>query len=126
MAKKPAHHVLDIYGAHLWLAVTPRQWAKLVDRFEGSIDEDDRDSIGATALILDSKSSTPHIVVWLDVDRFGDDALGCVETTAHEATHVATLLLTHLRHTIRSIDEPHAYLVGWVTRWMLEQIPWKK
>lgn len=119
--RQPVHHVLDVYGAHLWLATGPKQLRRLSDKFE---DDGLGGGLGTTSLILDQQRHTPHVVIWIDVEAHAADALALVQTCAHEAAHVATMLLRHIGHTIRSEDEPHAYLVGWVTAWILEQIDW--
>jgi hypothetical protein len=111
------------YGAELHLATTERQWATLAARFE--LDEDDNNGVGTTTLVLDREKFVPHLVVWLDVATIGDDALGMVTTCAHEAAHVAGMLLDHVRESYDGASEAFAYLVGWVTRWLIEAVDWK-
>ncbi len=124
-SKAPAHHVLDVYGAHVWLAWTPKQWRKLMRTFD-SLEESDRDSLGSTCVVLDREHPfEPHLVVWIDLESHGGDALSLVRSASHEAAHVASMLLSHLGHKLVAEDEPHAYLVGWATAWIIEQIEWK-
>lgn len=117
------HHVLDVYGAELHLATTDRQWAKLVRRFNGGLEEDPDDRVGATALMVDDGRA--HLVMWLDAGTVGDDALGMVTLCAHEATHAAAMLLDHVRQPYDGESEALAYLVGWLTGWLIEAVDWK-
>jgi hypothetical protein len=119
------HHVLDVYDAELHLATTPRQWDALVRRFDGGLEPDDCNGVGTTTLVLDREKYVPHLIVWIDAATIGDNALGMVTTCAHEAAHVATMLLDHVRESYDGESEALAYLVGWVTRWLIEGVEWK-
>lgn len=119
------HHVLDVYGAELHLATTERQWDALVRRFDGGLEDDDHVSLGATCLVLDRELAKAHLVVWLDADTIGADALGMVVTCAHEAAHAAGMLLDHIRQPYNGESEAFAYLVGWITGWLIEAVDWK-
>lgn len=117
-------HVLDVYDAELHLATTERQWAALVRRFEGALAAEDIASVGACAFTVDT-SWTPHLVFWLHADLIGDNALGMVTTCAHEAAHGAAMLLDHVGQSYDGKSEALAYLVGWLTRWLIEGVEWK-
>jgi hypothetical protein len=119
------HHVLDVYDAELHLATTEREWARLVRRFEGTLEPDDCNGVGTTTLVLDRERFRPHLVIWVDLTTHGDDALGLVTTCAHEAAHAAGMLLDHIRQSYDGESEAFAYLVGWITRWLIEGIDWK-
>jgi hypothetical protein len=49
-----------------------------------------------------------------DTDRY------LVGTCAHEASHAAGRILASIGHTVDETDEPHAYLVEWLARWLWE------
>jgi hypothetical protein len=57
-----------------------------------------------------------QIVVYIDAK--GHDRLGLVDTCAHEASHVADRVFEYVEEE-RPGTETRAYLVGWVTRWLL-------
>lgn len=120
------HTTVDPYGVELHLATTERQWSALVSRFgDGGLEDDHNNGIGATCLVLDRETYVAHLVVWLDADTIGDDALAMVTTCAHEAAHAAGMLLDHVREKYDGESEAFAYLVGWVTRWLIEAVDWK-
>jgi len=122
-AKPYRHHVLDIYGVHLYLATTPDAWKKLRRRvnYLGDVPE----SLGLTTFATwhpdDGSAPTPILTIWIDLEHH--DPIDLVETAAHEASHAAGQILHWLGHDYRGAggtDEPHAYLVGWLTRWIFE------
>lgn len=91
------HHVLDIYGPTSMGLATFACW----------------EPKGAGKAV-------PHLVLWIDVANHADDHLELVDTCAHEATRGASNILDWIGHH-KAGDEPHAYLIGWLTRWMYEQ-----
>jgi hypothetical protein len=119
-----AHHTLDIYGAELHLVTTKRDWSTLRRKLS-FMDKGAPESAGlaqfATFHPKGGGITVPHLVLWLDLASHRT-RLDLIDTAAHEASHAAGQLLEHIGHDIRGTDEPHAYLVGWLTRWMLEQV----
>jgi hypothetical protein len=118
-----SHHTLDVYGAEIHLATTRRDWATLRRRlnFLDGVPEAAGMSTFATFHPKGGGLTVPHLVLWLDL-KAHKTKLELVDTCAHEASHAAGQLLDHIGHDIRGTDEPHAYLVGWLTRWLLEQV----
>lgn len=120
MAKpKPAHHVLDVYDAHLHLALNQRQW-KQIRREITSLDKK-MDSSGAmahTLFVPDKGHAVMHLAIWIALDDFEDDTAGLVNTIAHEAFHAAIRLLEHVGQPPDGDAEAHAYLVGWIAGWI--------
>lgn len=51
-----------------------------------------------------------------------DDIDDLVETCSHESAHAANQILEYIGHDHRGTDEPHAYLTGWLTRWVWEGV----
>lgn len=119
-----AEHTLDIYDAKLYLATDKRQWNALRRR-AGFIADKAPDSAGlahfATWHPDDGGMTLPVLVLWVNVAQHRTLA-DLADTLAHEADHAASQLLDHVGHQPSRIDEPHAYLVGWLVRWMWQQI----
>lgn len=64
------------------------------------------------------------LVVAIDERRLLDpDSEPCdaAQLIAHEATHAAGLLLDHIGQPYDGASEAHAYLVGWIVRWVWQQ-----
>jgi hypothetical protein len=118
------HHTLDIYGAELWLCTSRRQWSSLRRRLT-FLDKAAPEAAGlsqfATFVPKHGGPTVPHVVLWIDPRQARSDA-ELVDTCAHEASHAAGQLLDYIGHDIRGTDEPHAYLVGWLTRWLWETV----
>jgi hypothetical protein len=114
-----ASHLLDIYDVRINLATTARDWSSL--RRKLTFLPDRPNSLGSSSFAVWTPKKDgppePHLVLWLDMARL-DDVADLVDTIAHEAAHGAGQILDWVGHDIRGIDEPHAYLVGWLTRWM--------
>lgn len=112
-------HRLDIYDACVYLAISKREWRALAKR--GLPLEDVPEAAGlsqfATFHPSDGRTCIPVIVLWLDLAAHRS-AAEVVNTIAHEATHAASQLLDHVGHDCRAVDEPHAYLAGWLASWM--------
>lgn len=63
-----------------------------------------------------------HLVVWVNVDHH-ETLPQLVDTIAHEATHGALRILEWVQVPVNGdSSEAYAYLVGWLTRWMLESV----
>lgn len=118
----PRHHVLDVYDAHLHRATDRRQWSTLrreLDFLEKKAPGSAGFSQFATWEPRGGGLTEPHLVLWINVKQHTTE-IDLIDTAAHEATHAAGQLLEHVGHQIRGTDEPHAYLVGWLTRWLLD------
>lgn len=116
-------HRLDVYGVDLYLATTKRQYATL-RRKHAFLDPANSAGMSSFAVWEPKQGPVqPILVVWLDPDALTGDELEQVEIIAHEATHGAAQILAWAGHDIRGsdrdgTDEPHAYLTGWLARWL--------
>ncbi|WP_426243715.1 hypothetical protein [Nocardioides sp. LHG3406-4] len=110
------HHLLDIYGVELHLATTRRDWAGLRRSFDFLDRDTPKESFGHTTYAT-RRGGERHLIFWIDATRVGGDL---VDTCAHEASHGAGRILECVGHRVPGTDEPHAYLVGWLTRWLWE------
>lgn len=116
-------HTLDIYGTELYLATNRRDWATLRRR----LDFLDRraESAGlasfATFVPNDGSVTQSHLAIWIDKAAHRSD-LELIETAAHEASHGVTALFDWIGHDVKGSDEPSAYLIGWLTRWIVEGV----
>ena len=117
---------LEVYGAEVYLATAKPAWRALARRIK-ALDKAPPESAGlatfATFHPNDDGLVRPVLVIWLDRAMHKTMA-DVINTAAHEATHAASHLLNHIGHTIRESDEPHAYLVGWLTEWIWDNAEW--
>lgn len=116
------HHVLDIYGTHLHLATTKAQWKKIAKEF--GLDKETPGSAGqVTTLTRRAKHDITRLalIIWVDTANHATIA-DLIDSCAHEASHAAGRILEHAGHPLPHTDEPHAYLVGWLTSWIWQHI----
>mgnify|MGYP003336208133 CR=1 FL=1 len=116
-------HTLDIYGVELNLATNRRDWATMRRRLTWLAEKPTSAGLCsfATWHPKGGGATVPMLALWVDVANH--EPIELVETCAHEAAHAAGQMLDYLGHDVRGTggtDEPHAYLVGWLTRWMFE------
>lgn len=122
---KPRSHLLDVYSVWLHVATDRKQWNTLRKTIT-SLEKRPPDSIASTkheAEEINGGAQVQHFVVYINLAAHtGDGRLPerIVETCAHEAAHVAGLILDHFSVEYDGCTEPHAYLVGWVTQWLWE------
>lgn len=114
------HHTLDVYGCALYLATTPKQW-RAVRRILPFLDAKAPTSAGLVHFAIWQPRQGLHepvAAVYVNLKQH-TNRLDLVDTLAHEATHLAQQLLHHIgHHPTNGHDEPSAYLVGWLTRWL--------
>lgn len=116
------HHVLDAYGCHLHVATDRRGWATLRRRLPGLVDGPAPESAGWTRFATwqpKSGITVPVVVVYINAAQH-TEPVDLIDTAAHEAAHVVSALMEHIGHSISGVDEPSAYLTGWVTAWLWE------
>lgn len=115
MSRGPAQHRLDIFGSTIWAAATPKQLGKVGAR-GGPPDLDNRGCAGMT--FSQVCGTAHHVVVYVDAIHHLT-AGGLVNTCAHEASHVADAVFEHIEEEAPGA-ETRAYLVGWVTQWLID------
>ena len=114
-------HRLDIYNAALFLATTKKQWKTLAKHID-FLDKNKPDSAGQVSFATwcpNKGINEPVAVIWIDTKHHTNPG-ELIDTCAHEASHAAGRILEHIGHQIPATDEPHAYLTGWLTRWIWE------
>lgn len=120
-----AHTSIEVYGAELYLVTNRRAWSTLRRQLPHMELEPSADSAGSSTFAIDMRRGVglpvANLVVWLDLKRL-EDPLDLVEIVAHEATHGASQILDYIGHDVRGIDEPHAYLVGFIARWIHQEL----
>lgn len=109
-------HRLDIYGVDVFLATSRRDWATLRRRFDFLRKEEADNHFGFTVFAT-MNGGKRYLIFWMDPELDGGHL---VDTCAHEASHAAGRILGCIGHTVPDTDEPHAYLVGWLARWLWE------
>lgn len=117
-------HRLDIYGTALFLASTKKDWKKLAKRvtFVGKQAPEASGQVSSAAWIPDKRGNSIHtVVIWIDAKNHTDPG-ELIDTCAHEASHAAGRIVEHIGHMMPATDEPHAYLCGWLTRWIWEHV----
>jgi len=110
---------IDPYDAQLHYATTPDEWARVRKRFGKSADVPD--SIGRTDRYWDTKTGRTHMIVWVDVAKH-TRADTLLNTITHEGYHAAAGLLEGLGQTLDE-SEAVAYLVDWITTWLVRHTP---
>lgn len=122
MTTQPATHLLDVYGVHIHAATTTRQMTTLRRRYP-QIDKPDGWG-GCTRFQHQPKTGMPqlHLAFWVDVAGHKGDRGALLDTCAHEATHAGCLILDDCGAEYDGNHEPLAYLIGWLTRWVWEQV----
>lgn len=120
MSKHLHHHRLDIYDHELHLAATHKAWERLCQDID-SLDPEPN-AWGYTSSDVDGKTDTFHVSIYIGPEpvKAGDAAL--VNTIAHEAAHAAGMIHRHIGAKIRGVDESHAYLVGWISGWIWDNV----
>lgn len=116
-------HTLDIYGTELYLATNRRDWATLRRRlaFLDKVPDSAGRACWAIHLPNDGSVTTSHLALWVDKAAHRTD-LDLIATAAHEAAHGVAQLFEWIGHEVKGTDEPSAYLVGWLTRWIVEGV----
>lgn len=116
-------HTLDIYGTELYLVTNRRDWATLRRRLSYLDKAPASAGLAAFAAFEPKNGSitTSHLALWIDVAAHRSD-LDLIDTAAHEASHAAGQIFEWINHDVRGTDEPSAYLVGWLTRWIIEGV----
>lgn len=109
-------HQLDIYGAWLHLATTPKQWRRHGDLID-SLPEIDNGAIGFTSRDITDDGAV-HLSIYVDAGRLADNPAGLTEIIAHESTHAGGMLLDHIGQDYNGESEALAYLVGFIAGWI--------
>lgn len=117
-------HQLDVYDVELHLATNRRDWSTLRRRLP-FLDKGAPESAGMSQLATwhPKKRGLPQpiVVLWVDLANHLTSS-ELVDTLAHEASHAAGQILDRVGHEVKGVDEPHAYLVGWLTRWLWDNV----
>lgn len=115
------HTSLDLYGFQVHLATTKADYRELRQQYRW-LAKHNPDESGSCSFYVDIPKvglPTPHLVLWIDTNRITTEA-DLIETVAHEAAHGANHVCEFIDHKVTGLDEPHAYLAGWLTRWTFE------
>lgn len=118
-----AEHTLDIYGVTLHLVTTRTDLTRLRKRLDFLPERIEDSGLTQFAQVYRQAGSmlcSPHVVIWVDEAQHADTA-ELVETYAHEAAHAAGQICEYISHPVTANDEPFAWLVGWITRWLWSQ-----
>lgn len=121
----PSSHVLDVYGVHLHLATTRRQASRLHRLYPALGKISMPTGWGGCAKfghVPPIGIAQLHLAFWVDVAGHRGDLGALLDTCAHEATHAGCLILDDCDADYDGNSEPLAYLVGWLTRWLWEQV----
>lgn len=106
-------HTLDIYGVTLYQARNGREWAAIRKSREPQLGESPK-CAGMTEMHTSNDGSMTFTVYV----RPTDDPREVINTCAHEAAHVAGQILDAANAEYDGLNEPFAYLVGWITQWL--------
>lgn len=120
-----AYHRLDLYGLDLFLATNKRDWNKLQSTLHFLDDVPESAGLSEFAVYVPNDGGAHRMVgvLWIDMTQHDTEG-NLINTCAHEATHLASQLNDHIGHRPNSVvDEPTAYLVGWVAEWLWNNCP---
>lgn len=124
MAKRHRSHILDIYGVHLHVATSLKGWKQL--RRHLTFLDEKPGGLGfvhhATWHPDDGSAHTTHVAILINDEAHQGDLLNLLDTCAHEAAHAAGHILDYIGEPYGGASEPHAYLVGWITRFLWETL----
>lgn len=126
---KPPHHTLDIYEVDLHLAWTPKMWDRILTDTgipSGLLEGGPGSGARATTSFCnpDDHPHEPHLVFWFSEQHLRADSVQVMIDIAHEATHGAAMVLDHVGQEYDGESEALAYLVGWLTGWVVRNLPW--
>jgi hypothetical protein len=119
------HGRLDPYGIELHLATSVKSWRQLRRDLPELTAPKNPGGGGATVWTADRRQpiDVGHCLVFINVKSYrrrgGNDL---AETCAHEAAHVVLFLFDHINTDPVHAHEPFAYMVGWVTTWLMERV----
>jgi hypothetical protein len=117
---------LEPYGAVAYMATDARAWKALARKFS-FLDENPPQSAGRCVFTTVTPKGggipVPTCVLWVDPDMHAGNRGELVDTCAHEASHAAGDLFAHIGHRPKDGDEPMAYLIGCLTRFLYEGLP---
>lgn len=113
MTDRVVHHQVDIYGAWLHCTRSRKAWREMRKEIDRRLPKR-VESYGLTSHVV-TRDGTVHLCVFLDKRL---DGAGLVEVSAHEAAHLAGMLLDGIEADYDGQSEPFAYLVGWATTWL--------
>lgn len=115
-------HRLDIYGTALFLATTKKQWRALRKQvtFLDKTAPEAAGQVSSAVWTPNKHGAAIHtVVIWVDTKNHTEPG-ELIDTCAHEASHAAGRIADHIGHNVPATDEPHAYLCGWIARWIWE------
>lgn len=116
------HGVITPYGIDLHLATSMKSWRRLRKQLPELNIPKRPGGGGATVWTADRRQSIDvgHALVFIDVKGYRRrEPFALERTCAHEAAHVAVFLHAHFNTTVEG--EPFAYMVDWLTGWLLER-----
>lgn len=111
---KPLSHLMDVYSAWLHLATTRAQYRQIGKSRNLAVSK--VKSAGLTEMFTHARSGLVEFSVYVDTRHQTAEEL--LELCAHEATHVAGMLLDRCGTAYDGESETLAYLVGWLTMWL--------
>lgn len=120
----PTSHYLDIYDCWLHVTTNARQLATLRRKYP-QIPKRDDGAFGGTISFRESPTDAcdvNHYVIDLDIKAHRGNQGELLNTVAHEAAHTSCHILDAAGAGYDGDSEPLAWLVGWVVRWVWEQV----
>lgn len=120
-----AHRTLEVYSVEVHVVWSRKAWRRLRKRLPW-IGKADAAGLTCWSVWCPNKGTRGlargHLVLWVDVDNHDSLPL-LVDTMAHEASHGALRILEWVQVPVKGdSSEAYAYLVGMLTRWMLESV----
>lgn len=120
-----AHRLLDVYCVDVHVVWKRKAWKRLRKRLPW-IGTCDSAGLSAFSVWCPKKGARGlprgHLVLWIDVDHH-ENLPQLVDSMAHEAAHGALRVLEWVGVPVAGdSSEAYAYLVGWLTRHLLETV----
>lgn len=120
-------HKLDVYGVWLHVTTDRKQLANMRRKY-GSKKVPPRGHDGEVAATVsfriepDDGPNQSHYLIDINIGVHRGDKRELIDTIAHEATHVSTMILDTAGAEYDGSSEPLAFLVGWITAWLYDAV----
>lgn len=124
------HHRLEAWDVDVYVVDTHRDRARVITDAGGLVEEASEWTSAGQVQTLhqgDGSDGVPefHAIICIDrrvLDHETTTPAEQIKLCAHEADHAAGLILDYCGQPYDGASEAHAYLVGWLTSWVWQNL----